>query len=347
MLTDNFGHKLVAWYKQHHRKLPWRETRDPYRIWLSEIILQQTRVAQGYPYYEKFIGQYPDVRSLAAASEKEVLHLWQGLGYYSRARNMHATAKIVCDQYGGKFPGSYQELLGLKGIGDYTASAIASFAFDEQAAVVDGNVFRVLARYYGIHEDISSPASRKIFREAAVAAMPAGQAALFNQAIMEFGALQCVPVSPKCEACPVSDSCYAYHHKMQNVLPVKIKKLKIKQRPIHYLVITAKGRVAMKERKGKDIWRGLYDFYSVETESVDDWSTFLPEELSGLKPELSSGPFKHILTHQRLSISYWLSELPELRKLPEDLQWYTSEQIKDLPKPLPVNIYLKDFFVTL
>ena len=347
MHTGNFGHKLVAWYKKYHRKLPWRETRDPYRIWLSEIILQQTRVAQGYPYYEKFVAQYPDVGSLAAASEKEVLHLWQGLGYYSRARNMHATAKIICDEHGGRFPGSYQELLRLKGIGDYTASAIASFAFDEQATVVDGNVFRVLARYYGIHEDISSPASRKIFREAAIAAMPAGQAALFNQAIMEFGALQCVPVSPKCEVCPVNDSCYAYYHKKQNVLPVKIKKLKIKQRPIHYLVITAKGRIAMKERKDKDIWRGLYDFYSVETESVGDWSSFLPEELSGLRPELSSGPFKHILTHQRLSISYWVSELPELRKLPEDLQWYTPEQIKDLPKPLPVNIYLKDFFVTL
>ncbi|ODS82544.1 MAG: A/G-specific adenine glycosylase [Cytophagaceae bacterium SCN 52-12] len=347
MRADNFGHKLVAWYKQYHRKLPWRETRDPYRIWLSEIILQQTRVAQGYPYYEKFVAQYPDVRSLAAASEKEVLHLWQGLGYYSRARNMHATAKIICDEHGGRFPGSYQELLRLKGIGDYTASAIASFAFNEQASVVDGNVFRVLARYYGIYEDISSPASRKIFREAAAAAMPAGQAALFNQAIMEFGALQCVPVSPKCEVCPVNDSCYAYHHKKQNVLPVKIKKLKIKQRPIHYLVITAKGRIAMKERKDKDIWRGLYDFYSVEAESVGDWSGFLPEELSGLRPELSSGPFKHILTHQRLSISYWVSELPELRKLPEELQWYTPEQIKDLPKPLPVNIYLKDFFVTL
>lgn len=343
MLTDHFGYKLVAWYKQYHRKLPWRETRDPYRIWLSEIILQQTRVAQGYPYYEKFVGQYPDVRSLAAASEKEVLHLWQGLGYYSRARNMHATAKIICDQYQGNFPGSCQELLRLKGIGDYTASAIASFAFGEQVAVVDGNVFRVLARYYGIHEDISSPASRKIFKEAAVAAMPAGQAALFNQAIMEFGALQCVPVSPKCDACPVSDSCYAYHHKKQNILPVKIKKLKIKQRTIHYLVITSKGRIAMKEREGKDIWRGLYDFYSVETESADDWSGFLPEELSGLKPELSSGPFKHILTHQHLSICYWLLELPEPRKLPESLQWYTPEQIKDLPKPLPVNIYLKDF----
>ncbi len=343
MVIDNFGHKLVAWYRKYHRKLPWRETGDPYRIWLSEVILQQTRVAQGYPYYEKFIGQYPDIRSLAAASEKEVLHLWQGLGYYSRARNMHATAKIICDQYNGEFPGSYGELITLKGIGDYTASAIASFAFGEQAAVVDGNVFRVLARYYGIHEDINSPASRKTFKEAALAAMPEGQAALFNQAIMEFGALQCVPVSPKCEACPINDSCYAYHHKMQSVLPVKIKKLKIKRRPIHYLVIMAKGRIAMKERQEKDIWKGLYDFYSVETESVGDWSSFLPEELRGLKPELSSGPFKHILTHQHLTICYWLSELPELHKLPEGLQWYTPAQIKDLPKPLPVNIYLKDF----
>lgn len=343
MLIDNFGHKLVAWYKKYHRELPWRETRDPYKIWLSEIILQQTRVAQGYPYYEKFTRQYPDVRSLAAASEKEVLHLWQGLGYYSRARNMHATAKIICDQYNGTFPGSYQELVRLKGIGDYTASAIASFAFDEQTAVVDGNVFRVLARYYGIHEDISSPASRKIFKEAAITAMPAGQAALFNQAVMEFGALQCVPVSPACDTCPVNDSCYAFHHKMQNVLPVKTKKTKVKQRPIHYLVIMAQGRIAMRERRGKDIWQGLYDFFSVEAEAINEWNSLLPETLGDLKPRLNAGPLKHILTHQRLSIHYWLAELSELRKLPEELQWYTPEQVRDLPKPLPVNIYLKDF----
>ncbi len=343
MLIDNFGHKLVAWYKKYHRELPWRETRDPYKIWLSEIILQQTRVAQGYPYYEKFTRQYPDVRSLAAASEKEVLHLWQGLGYYSRARNMHATAKIICDQYNGTFPGSYQELVRLKGIGDYTASAIASFAFDEQTAVVDGNVFRVLARYYGIHEDISSPASRKIFKEAAITAMPAGQAALFNQAVMEFGALQCVPVSPACDTCPVNDSCYAFHHKIQNVLPVKTKKTKVKQRPIHYLVIMAQGRIAMRERRGKDIWQGLYDFFSVEAEAINEWNSLLPETLGDLKPRLTAGPLKHILTHQRLSIHYWLAELPELRELPEELQWYTPEQVRDLPKPLPVNIYLKDF----
>lgn len=343
MLIDNFGHKLVAWYKKYHRELPWRETRDSYKIWLSEIILQQTRVAQGYPYYEKFTRQYPDVRSLAAASEKEVLHLWQGLGYYSRARNMHATAKIICDQYNGTFPGSYQELVRLKGIGDYTASAIASFAFDEQTAVVDGNVFRVLARYYGIHEDISSPASRKIFKEAAITAMPAGQAALFNQAVMEFGALQCVPVSPACDTCPVNDSCYAFHHKIQNVLPVKTKKTKVKQRPIHYLVIMAQGRIAMRERRGKDIWQGLYDFFSVEAEAINEWNSLLPETLGDLKPRLTAGPLKHILTHQRLSIHYWLAELPELRELPEELQWYTPEQVRDLPKPLPVNIYLKDF----
>lgn len=343
MRIDNFGHKLVAWYKKYHRKLPWRETADPYKIWLSEIILQQTRVAQGYPYYEKFTRQYPDVRSLAAASEKEVLHLWQGLGYYSRARNMHATAKIICEQHDGKFPGSYQELVRLKGIGDYTASAIASFAFGEQTAVVDGNVFRVLSRYYGIREDISSPASRKIFKEAALAAMPAGQAVLFNQAVMEFGALQCVPVAPKCDICPVNDSCYAFHHKMQRLLPVKIKKLQVKHRQIHYLVLTAQGRIAMRERKGKDIWKGLYDFFSVEQEAMTDWSGLLPETLGDVKPRLASGPFKHILTHQHLSICYWLAELQELRELPEELRWYTPGQIEDLPKPLPVNIYLKDF----
>lgn len=343
MSIDNFGHKLVSWYKESHRELPWRQTRDPYKIWLSEIILQQTRVAQGYPYYEKFIARYPDVLSLAAASEKEVLHLWQGLGYYSRARNMLATARIIAAEYGGRFPETYPQLIGLKGIGDYTASAIASFAFDEQTAVVDGNVFRVLARYYGISDDIAAPASRKTFKEAAYAAMPPGQAALFNQAIMEFGALQCAPVSPKCSLCVVNDSCYAFHRNAQNSLPVKTKKAKIRQRHIHYLVLKHGDKTAMKERTGKDIWKGLYEFYPVETEAPGDWKGLLPEKMARLTPRHSSGPFRHILSHQHLSLNYWVLELPSPAGLPEGFQWFTREEIKDLPKPLPINIYLKDF----
>lgn len=344
MSTDKFGHKLVAWYLSNHRKLPWRETKDPYKIWLSEIILQQTRVAQGLPYYEKFISHYPDISSFASASEKEILHLWQGLGYYSRARNMHAAAKAIVNQLGGKFPESYADLLQLKGIGDYTASAIASFAFDEQTPVVDGNVFRVLSRFYGIADDISSSASRKIFKEAAMASMPAGQAAAFNQAIMEFGATQCTPVSPKCVNCVVSDACYAYHQNAQARLPVKNKKTKIKERHIHYLVIKDGEALAMKERTGRDIWKGLFDFFTIETDNENrDWREALPIELKNQVPASRTGPFKHILTHQHLYLTFWTFHAAPQSLLPSNLRWYSKEELQDLPKPLPINMFINDF----
>lgn len=344
VISDKFGHKLVGWYLTHHRRLPWRETKDPYRIWLSEIILQQTRVAQGLPYYEKFVLRFPDVASLAQATEKEVLHLWQGLGYYSRARNMHATARMVATEYNGAFPATYDELIGLKGIGDYTASAIASFAFDQPTPVVDGNVFRVLSRFYGLSDDIALPASRKIFKETARLSMPEGKAALFNQAIMEFGALQCTPATPKCTTCAVGDSCYAYHKGAQSDFPVKTKKTKIKARYIHYLVIKHQGKIAMKERKDRDIWRGLYDFHLSETTSPEiDWQSHLPGQLRLSTPLLQAGPLRHLLSHQHLYLSFWTADLQSEGELPTDLHWYTEEEIKDLPKPLPINMYLLDF----
>lgn len=342
-LTAHFGYKLVDWYQSNSRDLPWRHTRDPYPIWLSEVILQQTRVVQGRPYYERFMQAFPDIHALAAASEKEVLALWQGLGYYSRARNMHATARTIVLEYGGEFPASYRELIGLSGVGDYTASAIASFAFDEQTPVVDGNVFRVLSRYYGIFEDIANPASRNVFKKAAAMAMPPGQAAAFNQAIMEFGALQCTPVSPLCPSCPVSSTCYAFRHEAQSLLPVKNKKTQVKERHIHYVVLRRNGSIAMKERTGKDIWEGLFDFLEVEAGTAPDWPAVLPEDLARFSPTLVSGPAKHLLTHRRLLISFSMLELPETVSLPAELQWYTPAEIKELPKPLPINRFLKDF----
>lgn len=342
MEEDKIGHKLVTWYKNNHRKLPWRYTSDPYKIWLSEIILQQTRINQGLPYYERFITQYPDIESLARASETDVLRLWQGLGYYSRARNMHATARYIVEELKGKFPSRYTDLVKLKGIGDYTASAIASFAFQEQTAVVDGNVFRVLARYYGVTKDISDSDARKTFKELAFASMPTGQAPVFNQAIMEFGALQCTPASPDCTNCILNNSCYAFAHKAQHAFPVKTKKTKIKERSLHYLVLRNGENIALKERKEKDIWKGLYDFYSFEGAFPPNFRQLLPPPYNHLIPKLSAGPIKHILSHQLLSLYFWELNLAQPITIFEELDWYTREEISGLPKPQPIHIYLQE-----
>jgi len=339
---DKIGYKLVGWYKENYRSLPWRQTIDPYKIWLSEIILQQTRVAQGLPYYERFLERFPDIRVLAAASETEVLRLWQGLGYYSRARNLHATARFIVENLDGIFPDTYEKLVQLKGIGDYTASAIASFAFNEQTPVVDGNVFRVLARYYGIQKDIADSDARRVFREAAKASMPVGQAAIFNQAVMEFGALQCVPGMPDCASCVLHTTCHAFAHKAQLQLPVKTRKTKIKQRTIHYLVLRSPEGLALRERRGRDIWKGLFDFPSFDDQLPEDLSSLLPKEWSQAKPVFSAGPIKHILSHQLLSLHYWIVDLPEALTLPEGVRWFSPAAVSDLPKPQPIHIYLQE-----
>ncbi|MFP4091343.1 MAG: A/G-specific adenine glycosylase, partial [Cyclobacteriaceae bacterium] len=212
MESQDFAERIIGWYHHHKRDLPWRHSRDPYIIWLSEIILQQTRVVQGLPYFMRFAEAFPTVYDLASASQQEVLRLWQGLGYYSRARNMHACARLIVEQHNGVFPLHYQELLQLKGVGPYTAAAIASFAYNETVAVLDGNVFRVLARVFGVEDDISSGQGQKRFQALAAQLVPEGKAGEYNQAIMEFGALQCTPQSPACLLCPLSEICYAFHH---------------------------------------------------------------------------------------------------------------------------------------
>jgi len=260
-----FSKKIISWYEENKRDLPWRHTRDPYKIWLSEIILQQTRIAQGLPYYNRFVESFPDIISLADAKEDRVLRLWQGLGYYSRARNLHACAKKVRDELGGIFPQSFQELKKLPGIGSYTAAAIASFAFHEPVAVVDGNVYRVLARVLGSDQDISSSEGKAFFYEKANELIDKRQPDIYNQALMEFGALHCTPQNPKCDSCIFVKSCFAYQNGMQGVLPVNAKKQSIRKRYFTYIVIEYRGRLFMKKRQHGDIWNGLYDFFLIES----------------------------------------------------------------------------------
>ncbi len=263
----NFSKALISWYLQNQRDLPWRKTVNPYNIWLSEIMLQQTRVAQGLPYYLSFIEAFPTVHDLANAEEEKVLKLWQGLGYYSRARNLHATAKFVSKELKGNFPNSYKELLKLKGVGEYTAAAIASISFNENVAVVDGNVFRVLARYFGVEQDISDSKSKKTFQELANSLVPKNNAANFNQAIMEFGAIQCTPKSPDCNNCIFNKSCFALQKKKVNQLPIKTKKTKIKDRFLNYVIVKdSDAKFLIEKRTENGIWKNLFQFPLIETE---------------------------------------------------------------------------------
>lgn len=343
-----FANQLIKWYHFHKRDLPWRGIKDPYKIWLSEIILQQTRVVQGLPYYEKFVSHFPTVEDLAAATEQEVLRLWQGLGYYSRARNLHACAKMVVETYDGEFPGTYDELLKLKGIGKYTAAAIASFAFDQAAAVVDGNVYRVLSRVFGIDADIASTKGAKVFEQKANELISKEEPADYNQGIMEFGAIQCTPVNPSCGICPVSESCFAYNHNAQARLPVKTKKVKVKTRHFAYVVFTDGERYFMKERGPKDVWQGLYDFYLIEGKTQSDTEQIMAQLAEKSKNQIlladESIEYKHILTHQRIFAKFYQVKVQDLSWLEEagELKAYTLDQMVDLPKPKLIQNYLED-----
>jgi A/G-specific adenine glycosylase len=264
MTENRFSELLLEWFQQKKRALPWRNTKDPYKIWLSEVMLQQTRVSQGLPYYERFVKQYPAVKKLAAAPEKELLRLWQGLGYYSRARNLHACAKIIAAR-GGKFPETADELKKLPGIGDYTAAAIASFAFNQPSAVVDGNVFRVLSRIFAIDLDIASPAGKKYFFELANSIIDKQTPGEFNQALMEFGAMHCTPRNPKCEECVFLSRCKAFQSETVFSYPVKAKAKARKVRHFNYFVFRKGKQIWMQQRTGNDVWKGLHEFYLVET----------------------------------------------------------------------------------
>ncbi len=342
-----FSDKVVEWYLKHKRDLPWRHTNDPYKIWLSEIILQQTRVAQGLPYYHRFLETFPTVRHLAVATEQEVLRLWQGLGYYTRARNLHKCAKTVATEYGGSFPTNYQDLLQLPGIGEYSAAAIASFSYKEPVAVVDGNVFRVLSRVFGIHEEVNSPKGRNVFKLLADDLLNRRSPDLHNQGVMEFGALQCVPKSPLCSSCDLKPMCYAAQNNLQSVLPKKLKAKASRTRFVYYMVAQRGKSLLMRKRAEKDIWYGMYDFHSIENDEPllqDDVlrkvKESFGENLTASNLRISEG-YKHILTHQVILARFVLISGGKFQR-PKDknLKFYTFERINDLPKPVLITRFL-------
>jgi A/G-specific adenine glycosylase len=336
-----FSTKISNWYNQNHRDLPWRNTRNAYKIWLSEIILQQTRVNQGLPYYVNFISAFPTVNHLANASEQEILKLWQGLGYYSRARNLHFTAKFVVENYNGVFPNTYKELIKLKGIGTYTAAAIASFSSNEPVAVVDGNVFRVLSRVFNVDYDISQNASKKYFIDLAQDLLSKSNPAIHNQAIMEFGALQCVPKNPNCEICIFNDSCEAYKMEIVSELPVKSKKTKIRNRFLNYIVVKDdNGSYMMNKRTKNGIWRNLFEFPCVEAESEMNEDAVL-EHLNKKYYIKKFQYFEkldvlHKLSHQHLKIKFFEIEIGTSIE-----NSYSLEEMKQLPVPIVLHNFIE------
>ncbi|PDS27046.1 A/G-specific adenine glycosylase [Flavobacterium branchiophilum] len=339
----SFSSKLIQWYHLQKRDLPWRNTTNPYPIWLSEIMLQQTRVAQGLPYYEAFMNHFPTIFHLANASEEQVLKLWQGLGYYSRARNLYQTAQTIAFEKNGIFPDNYKDLLKLKGIGSYTAAAIASFSYNECVPVVDGNVFRVLARYFDISNDIALIQTKSVFSNLALELMPKEHPALFNQAIMEFGALQCVPKNPDCNSCIFSDSCLALQKKKVAQLPVKIKKIKVKNRFLNYFILQdEKANSIVQKRIAKDIWQNLYEFPLLESLHFDDDTIVLQYlndhyNVKSLK-KLQNEPIIHKLTHQKLHLQFWKVQIEGQLN-----EGKTFDAIKSYPFPIVIHHFLETF----
>lgn len=346
-IEKKFPKELINWYLKNKRELPWREIRDPYPIWLSEIILQQTRVQQGMPYYFSFLEKFPTINHLANASEKDVLSLWQGLGYYSRARNLHKTAQIIATIYKGVFPNSYKTLLELKGVGPYTAAAIASFAYKEQVAVVDGNVYRVLARIFGIYEDITLNTTKKTFAALAQQLIPKKDPDLYNQAIMEFGATHCTPTDPKCSICAFAQICVANATGDQRVLPVKAKSKAKQERYLHYFMIRCGNFVLMKERGSNDIWQGLFEFLLVETKKPASLTEVLKLTRGIVKKNITgeSEAYKHILSHQILHAHLYAVEVDkkqfDVLKKQYDLEKISLDELPATPKPVLISKYLK------
>ena len=382
---NSFSNTILSWFRENGRELPWRETKNPYAIWLSEIILQQTRIAQGWEYWERFMAQYPTVEDLAAAHEDEVLKLWQGLGYYSRARNLHAAAKQIVAL--GHFPDTLEGIKQLKGVGDYTAAAIGSFAFDIPAAVVDGNVYRVLARYFGIDTPINSTQGKKEFAALAQSLLPSSKAsdflslssasdslsssspvAAYNQAMMDFGAIQCTPQSPKCLLCPLAETCEAMRSSRIAELPVKQKTLKVKTRHLSYIYIRCNGMTAIHRRGEGDIWQGLWEPFNASdiTEATASIASaqaspssakFSPSsaKLSPFKSELAASlhlsnvdglqllaqDVKHVLTHRILLADFYLLETEARPQLPDDYIWIKEEEIEDYGIPRLIELMLE------
>lgn len=368
----SFSNQIISWFRENGRALPWRETRDPYAIWLSEIILQQTRIVQGLEYWERFMAQYPTVEALAAASEDDVLKLWQGLGYYSRARNLHAAAKQIVEM--GKFPDTLEGIKSLKGVGDYTAAAIGSFAFDIPAAVVDGNVYRVLSRYFGIDTPINSTQGKKEFAALAQSLIPGGNEKIkpeafemelspisaYNQGMMDFGAIQCTPQSPKCLLCPLAETCEALRNDRVSELPVKEKKLKVQTRRLTYIYIRcqeetsangeqAEPMIAIHRRGKGDIWQGLWepynasDFKKTPIEYHEDIEKMFHLPTASLNYGITriAKDVKHILTHRILLADFYLLETDGRFPLPADYIWIKESEFDQYCIPRLIEILLE------
>lgn len=346
----NFQTEIIKWYKVNKRELPWRNTTDAYVIWLSEIILQQTRVEQGLPYFNKFLDHFPTVKSFAEATENQVLKLWQGLGYYSRGRNMLFTAKQVMDLHQGEFPIQYVELIKLKGIGEYTAAAISSFSNNEAKAVVDGNVFRVLSRYFGIEEPTNSTIGKKLFSKLAQELIEDQQPSLYNQAIMEFGALQCKPKSPACHICPLQIGCYAFKNNKVDALPIKLKKVKIRKRWFNYFVGVKDGKILTKQRQAGDVWQQMFDFPLIETDQQADltnkeWIEAV-QDLFGkavkITPLLEK---RHLLTHQIIYVQFFALDNYIINfNLHTEIKYVSLDDFEGLPHPKVISDFIKLYF---
>lgn len=342
----SFASDLIRWYEAAHRDLPWRKTKDPYRIWLSEIILQQTRVQQGLPYYERFVTHYPTVFALASASEQQVLRDWQGLGYYSRARNLQSAAKQIVSDFKGQFPADYNKLRTLKGVGDYTASAIASMAFDLPHAVVDGNVYRVLSRVYGIQEAIDQLTGQRLFKAKAQELIDPARPGSFNQAIMELGATCCTPRNPECGRCPLANGCIARQQQRITELPVKAGKIKVRDRYFNYVLIAYEDGLYLNRRGEGDIWQGLYDPWLIEADSLLDTKELLArftQNFSITNAELLGAErthdYKHLLSYQRLHARFWLVRI--FSKLQQnDLNFVSRSDLNHYPLPKLISTYI-------
>lgn len=339
-----FSHLLTNWYNPNDRILPWKGIKDPYKIWISEIILQQTRAEQATPYYHNFINRFPTVESLAESSQETVLKEWEGLGYYSRARNLHAAAKQIVSSHGGKLPESYDQLLGLKGIGPYTAAAIASFAFGLAYPVLDGNVFRVLSRYFDIDHPTNESSSRKVFTKFLDTVFDSSQPALFNQAIMDFGATICKPKNPLCLECPLRKSCKAFHLDLINSRPIKKRGKKKRHRHFHYFLIQAKEEFLIKQRIEKDIWQGLYEFPLIEFDQESNEETVITRfsefDLRNYTTPVLIDSKVSVLSHQKILSSFWQSRLDKKSSV-KDWIWVNKKDLRKLAFPKVFDLFFK------
>ena len=342
---------IIDWYKKNKRDLPWRNTNDPYQIWISEIILQQTRVIQGLDYYSRFLRRFPDIQSLAEAEQEEVLKYWQGLGYYARARNMHEAAKSIQSNFQGVFPQRYEDILTLKGVGSYTAAAIASLAWNQPYPVVDGNVFRVLGRLFAVDVPYDTGKGKKLYEELACSLMDSQQAGLHNQAIMEFGALQCVPQNPECSQCPLKNKCLGFLSGTPHHFPVKQHIVKVRERYFNYFFILHEGNTYLLRRIKKDIWEGLFEFPMIETaqsmsfEDICETETFkkLFHDTGKITFSTVSSEVKHVLTHQILHARFYKVEIQKDNSLLKEYIKISLEKIEDYAIPRLIHRFLSLF----